>query len=179
MTLHPERLSEPNPPFVRAQRLAIPSSVRDAYADVLRGEADLYVAFVKRALETWVKPGGRLAFLLPLPSTVAGYARPMRQLVEAHKIVEIVDFEPMRRTMFRGVKRPVVALVVQRDPPGPDDSIRLRVVDPDCYDPAGDIVDLTRASTTEIGRDDFVTLYAPVDLGDDDELDEEDEDDAA
>ncbi len=169
-----------NPPFVRAQRLAIPLAIRDAYADILRGEADLYVAFVKRALETWVKPGGRLAFILPLPSTVAGYARPMRELVEAHRIVEIVDFEPMRRVMFRGVKRPVVALIVQRDPPTPEDRIRIRVVDPDCYDPVGDVVDLTRASTTEIGRTDFVTLYAPIDLGDDDEAeDAEDEDDAA
>ena len=161
-----------NPPFVRAQRLGIPDTIRHAYADVLQGEADIYVAFVKRALETWVKPGGRMAFILPIPATVAGYAAGLRRLVERHRIVELIDFEPMRRVMFRGVKRPVIALIVEKNEPADDDTVILRVLDASCYDETSDAVLMSGASTTVITRADFLGLYAPTDFDEDDAEDE-------
>lgn len=161
-----------NPPFVRAQRLGMPESIRDAYSDVLKGEADIYVAFVKRALDAWVKPGGRMAFILPLPVTVADYAAGLRSLVETYRIIEIIDFEPMRRVMFRGVKRPVMALIVEKCAPAENDVIRLRLMDPSCYDADNDIVLVDTAVTTNVARADFIDLYSPTSFDEEDEEEE-------
>jgi len=154
-----------NPPFVRAQRLSMPDSVRADYADVLTVEADLYVAFVKRALEAWVVPGGRLGFIVPLVAASADYAAPMRHMVERHRIIELIDFEQVGRAMFRGVKRPALGLVVERTEPADDDMITLRTLSTSCYDAASDELDFSRSQVATIRRSDFLLAYVPANLG--------------
>lgn len=63
-----------NPPFLgyhRARRIA-----------GLNGFASAWAAFALRALD-WLKPGGRLALVLPAELMAAGYAAPLRRLLLA------------------------------------------------------------------------------------------------
>ena len=94
-----------NPPYVRSHRSSMPEHVEADYSEVMVRQADLYVAFLFRAMRYWVKPGGRLGFIVPIAFLTADYAADLRDLLAAYRIVEIVDLEALRKVTFRGVKR--------------------------------------------------------------------------
>jgi hypothetical protein len=153
-----------NPPYVRAHRLTMPEHVAADYSEVHAGQVDLYVSFVYRALKWWVKPGGRLGFIVPITVLTADYAAPLRRLIEKYKLLEIVDLEGLRKLTFRGVKRQTVALIIQNVPPGEEDYVRFTTLSRECYDPEADLVRMERADVAIVRRADMMSAayHAPL-----------------
>ena len=111
-----------NPPYVRARR--IPPDVRAdlrarfAFAE---GQFDLTVPFIERSL-SWLRPGGRLGFVLPNKVLVSAYARRLREALTGQgdegALVEITDLAG-DETAFDGVCAYPVLVVVERRRAGP------------------------------------------------------------
>lgn len=141
-----------NPPYVRSHRSSMPEHVETDYSEVMVGQADLYIAFLFRAMRYWVKPGGRLGFIVPIAFLTADYAAELRDLLAAYHIVEIVDLEALRKVTFRGVKRPTVTLIIENAPGSEDDVIKITNVSMACYDKALDRVDMAKAQVSFIDR---------------------------
>lgn len=150
-----------NPPYVRAHRRT-KDALAGAYAEVAHGQYDLYIPFLYRALRSWLKPGGRMGFVVPMGVLDAGYASALRTVLSEFRIVEIVDLELLRRKTFHGVKRPVVILIVERTPAGHDDTVRVTTVADDAYDAGNDYVDMGKAKSVELRRGDLAqTTWLP------------------
>ncbi|MGA8907222.1 MAG: N-6 DNA methylase [Acidobacteriaceae bacterium] len=141
-----------NPPYVRSHRSSLPEHIESDYSEVMVRQADLYVAFVFRAMRYWVKPGGRLGFIVPIAFLTADYAAELREFLVRFRIVEIVDFEALRKITFRGVKRPTVTLVIENTPGADEDLVKITTVALPCYDKALDHVDLSKAVVSQIPR---------------------------
>ncbi len=86
-----------NPPYLRSIRLkehdpALWRRVRGAFAATAHGEWDLYGAFLEASLD-WVRPGGRIGWVVPSRWLTAAWAAGLRGLLAARGAVrEVVDF---------------------------------------------------------------------------------------
>ena len=82
-----------NPPYIRWD--AIPARLRDCYKarfSTFKQRADLYVAFIERALEL-LQSEGQIGFLCPGNWTRNGYGGPIRELLTSRgHLKKIVDF---------------------------------------------------------------------------------------
>ena len=105
-----------NPPYVRARRL--PAERREDLRrrfDYASGQFDLTVPFVERALE-WLRPGGRLGFVLPNKVLVAAYAKRLRRaLRKEHRLVEVCDLAAEEGAFGGACAYPVLVVVERRD----------------------------------------------------------------
>jgi hypothetical protein len=141
-----------NPPYVRYHRHKMDDRTRSAYARVLQGQPDLYIMFLYRALRSWLKPGGRTAFIIPIAVLEADYAERLRSVIAEYKLIEIMDLEPLRKLTFRGVKRQTVILVLENSPPSDDDLVTVGVAGTESYDPNTELIDLNLAISSQIPR---------------------------
>jgi SAM-dependent methyltransferase len=111
-----------NPPFVNIRELARQRSpayiarLRERF-QTARGNFDLYVLFIERALQ-WLRPGGRCGLILPNKWATLDYARPCRELLlEQATIDDIVDLSSQR--VFREASvYPHLLLFTKRPPAG-------------------------------------------------------------
>ncbi|MDH5283560.1 MAG: N-6 DNA methylase, partial [Gemmatimonadota bacterium] len=121
-----------NPPWVRAEQLS--RRTRTLLSDRFRWwrtggagfshQPDLALAFVERGLEL-LKPGGVLAFLLPVKVATAGYARVMRRaLAGQHALHVIADLADLPEARFAAVAYPAL-LVASRGAPPENQLVRL------------------------------------------------------
>jgi hypothetical protein len=140
-----------NPPYVRAHR-RIAGTLGEQYGEVAEGQFDLYLLFVYRALRVWVKPGGRMGFIVPNAVLDAGYAGSLRAILREYRLVEIVDLEQLRKKTFHGVKRPTVVLIVENSPGADDDLVVLTTATTACYRVADDQVDMSLAVRVIVPR---------------------------
>jgi hypothetical protein len=141
-----------NPPYVSAENQTA-FAFGDTYDEVGEWQADLYVFFIYRALRQWVKPGGRLAVIVPYAILEADYAAQLRAIMRECRIVEIVDLEGVAKAVFRGVKRVVVILVLERLAEGAqleDFPVMSSTLGPDAYDEEHDVIDFSRAHRSEL-----------------------------
>lgn len=151
-----------NPPYVRAARQAKQHLASDFDA-ISKGQIDLYVPFVFRALKWWLKPGGRMGLVIPMAVLDAVYAEPLRAVLAEYRILEIIDLELLRKKTFHGVKRPTVVLIVENDRPQDDDLVTITTVPPDAHDAVADTVDMTKSVKAKIARRDLLlTSYLPA-----------------
>ena len=141
-----------NPPYVRAHRLALDDRTRRAYSRIMYGQVDLYCMFLYRALRTWLKPGGRTAFIMPIAVLEAGYAEGLRGVIAEYRLIEIVDLEALRKLTFRGVKKQTIIMVLENAPATDEDMVTVKIAGVECYDSAKDQIDLTRAVSSQIKR---------------------------
>ena len=141
-----------NPPYVRAHRLALDERTKKAYGRIMFGQVDLYCMFLYRALRTWLKPGGRTAFIIPIAVLEAGYAEGLRGVLAEYKIIELVDLEALRKLTFRGVKKQTIIIVLENAPAADDDLVTVRIAGTECYDSTTDQIDLNRATSSQIRR---------------------------
>ncbi len=141
-----------NPPYVRYHRHTLDERTRQAYARVLQGQPDLYIMFLYRALRSWLKPGARTAFIIPIAVLEADYADKLRQVISEYRLIEIVDLEALRKLTFRGVKRQTVILVLENSPSTPEELVTVSIAGTACYDSATELIDLTRAVRSQIPR---------------------------
>lgn len=141
-----------NPPYVRYHRHTLDDRTRAAYSRVLQGQPDLYIMFLYRALRSWLKPGGRTAFIVPVAVLEADYSERLRSVIAEYKLIEIMDLEALRKLTFRGVKRQTVILVLENTPAQDEDLVTVGVAGTECYDAANDLIDLSKATTSQILR---------------------------
>jgi hypothetical protein len=106
-----------------------------------------------------VRPGGRLAVIVPIAVLEADYAAKLRRVFREARLLEIVDLEGVAKNTFRGVKRVTIILVFERkvEPVEEDEIVRSVVVGPDAYDERSDSIDFTRARSDLFPRS---ALYA-------------------
>ncbi|RLI07406.1 hypothetical protein DRO32_03935 [Candidatus Bathyarchaeota archaeon] len=83
-----------NPPYIRVDN--IPADRREfykqLYGDFLKGKWDIYVLFIRRGLE-WLKPGGKLGFIVSNKFFTAEYGGPLRKWMLDERCVfeKVVD----------------------------------------------------------------------------------------
>ncbi len=141
-----------NPPYVRAHRLALDDRTKRAYHRIMDGQVDLYCMFLYRALRSWLKPGGRTAFIIPIAVLEAGYAEGLRSVIAEYRLIEIVDLEPLRKLTFRGVKKQTIIMVLENAPAADNDMVTVAIAGTECYDAASDEIDLSKATSSQIER---------------------------
>ncbi len=90
-----------NPPYVNIRQLAKATSpermewLRERYCTA-RGNFDLYVLFIERAIEL-LKPGGRCGLIVPNKWATLDYARPCRELLLSDTTIEqVIDLSGER-----------------------------------------------------------------------------------
>jgi hypothetical protein len=138
-----------NPPYIRAERSGA-AGAGDAYEAVTFKNTDSSIFFIYRALQQWVKPGGTLAFIVPIGITEATYAGPLRRILQGYRIRLIADLEGLGKVTFRGVKRATVIMVVEKSPASADDDVELLQLDPSAL--IDDEIDFTHAKRTTVRR---------------------------
>jgi len=114
-----------NPPFVRCR--ALPPDLRQQlrrHYGTARGPFNLAVPFVERCL-AWLRPGGRLALVLPNKLLVAGYAAALRRLLcQEATLEEVIDLSD--HELFAAAAYPIVLLASRGRPPA---GHRVRLVE--------------------------------------------------
>lgn len=111
-----------NPPYVRWEQ--IPQEQREVtleyLADDVSGRADLYLAFVKIALET-VDNGGYMLFVLPHTFLLSKNARPVRKRIsEEFWVRHLVDLSAMQ--VFEAASSYPILLIAERKSDAPTPS---------------------------------------------------------
>jgi hypothetical protein len=142
-----------NPPYIRSERQGS-ANYRTSYGEVAFRGTDTSIYFVYRALKHWVKPGGRLAFIVPIGLLEAEYAGPLRRLMAKYRIKLIADLEGLGKATFRGVKRATVIVIVEKVPASPDDDVELLQLDPTAVveDALDDVIDFGKARRSILKR---------------------------
>lgn len=141
-----------NPPYVRPHRLTLHGGALAAYEEVARGQVDLYVHFLYRAVRGWVKDGGHVSFIVPMGVLEASYSGPLRKVLGEFKLVEVVDMEALRKKTFRGIKRPTVIFVLENRPGSEDDEVATTTLSMGCYDADTDTIDFSKADRSTVTR---------------------------
>jgi len=108
-----------NPPYVNIRQLAKAISpermerLRTLYCTA-RGNFDLYVLFIERAIEL-LKPGGRCGLIVPNKWATLDYARPCRELLLRHTTIEqVIDLSGER--VFAGASVYPQVLIFRKQP---------------------------------------------------------------
>ncbi|WP_156417950.1 class I SAM-dependent DNA methyltransferase [Aureimonas sp. AU4] len=149
-----------NPPYVRPERTGS-ADYGSVYKQVAFKNTDTSIYFIYRALRHWVKPGGRLAFIVPIGMSEAAYAGKLRRVLQGYRIKLIADLEGLGKATFRGVKRPTIIVVVEHAPSSQEDSIEILQLDPTCL--IEDVIDFDRATRTIVKRYELDRLaYVPA-----------------
>jgi hypothetical protein len=141
-----------NPPYVRSERSG-GTGGGSAYADVTYKNTDAAVFFIYRALKQWVKPGGSLAFIVPIGITEAAYAGRLRRVLGGYRIRLIADLEGLGKATFRGVKRATVIMVVEKVAGTPDDDVEVLQLDVSALE--NDVIDFGKAKRATVKRSDL------------------------
>lgn len=151
-----------NPPYIRAERSGA-AGAGDAYNSVTFKNTDSSIFFIYRALQQWVKPGGTLAFIVPIGITEAAYAGPLRRILQGYRVRMIADLEGLGKVTFRGVKRATVIMVVEKSPASADDDVELLQLDATAL--IEDQIDFNHAKRATVKRGMLDRLaYLPTNL---------------
>jgi transcriptional regulator with XRE-family HTH domain len=151
-----------NPPYIRSERTGS-ADYGTVYEEVSYKNTDTSIYFIYRALRQWVKPGGRLAFIVPIGMSEAAYAGPLRRVLEGYRIKLIADLEGLGKATFRGVKRPTIIMIVENTPPSPNDDVEMFQLDSTAL--VDDVIDFTKAKRTIVKRNLLDRLaYVPSEL---------------
>jgi transcriptional regulator with XRE-family HTH domain len=138
-----------NPPYIRSERTGS-ADYGSVYEEVTYKNTDTSIYFIYRALRQWVKPGGRLAFIVPIGMSEAAYAGPLRRVLESYRITLVADLEGLGKATFRGVKRPTIIMIVEKADPSPDDEVEMLQLGPTSL--IDDVIDFTKATRTKVKR---------------------------
>ncbi len=109
-----------NPPYIRYQLIDADVRERALFRARELGVrltqlSSLWAPFVVHAAK-WLRPGGRMAFVLPAELLHSQYARPVRDfLLRAFRKVTVVTFESR---VFPGALTEIILLLAEKGPPG-------------------------------------------------------------
>jgi len=121
-----------NPPWVRQESLAtIKVALKERY-QTYEGKADLYTFFLEQA-QRLVRPGGRVAFVLPNKFFKAEYGEPLRAYLAKNTWIEsVVDFGHNRDLFPDADVFPCVLVTRRPDPAlGPAGDAAVAVIEGD------------------------------------------------
>lgn len=111
-----------NPPYLRHHRLPPETKARlrqfgqSLIGKPLDGRAGFHVYFLLRAL-TLLRPGGRLAFVMPSDTTEGVFAPTLWAWITRHFRLDAVITFPPDNTPFPGVDTNAVVFLIRRDAP--------------------------------------------------------------
>jgi adenine-specific DNA-methyltransferase len=118
-----------NPPYVNIRQLckSLPreriDNLRRRFATA-RGNFDLYVLFIERALEL-LRPGGRCGLIVPNKWATLDYARPCRELLLKQTTIEhVIDFA--EAGAFAGASVYPQVIIFRKQPAARDHVIQVR-----------------------------------------------------
>jgi hypothetical protein len=155
-----------NPPYVRPHRLSLERGFIQTYHEVAQGQVDLYIPFLYRAIRGWVKPGGKVSFIVPMGVLDSAYAGQLRRVLSEFKLLEIVDLEALRKKTFRGIKRPTIIFVLENSPASENDELTSTTLSMDCYDADTDSIQFEKAQKSIVKRSQISqSAYLPTDVG--------------
>jgi methylase of polypeptide subunit release factors len=126
-----------NPPYVSIRELAKSHSPQEVAQlrkrfRTARGNFDLYVLFIERALQ-WLEPGGRLGFIIPNKWATLDYARALREmLLEQTTLEQIVDLSSLRVFPQAGTYPQIILL--QRQPAAKTHGVKISAAIDDTMD---------------------------------------------
>lgn len=106
-----------NPPFVSYERMrddqkSAISTIRNKYQGILRTRASLWAYFLLHSLE-FLRPGGRMAFILPNAIGSADYSRPIiTHLEEKFRSIKMIHLGE-RLFMYDGVDERISLLLLE------------------------------------------------------------------
>jgi N-6 DNA Methylase len=117
-----------NPPWVRGERVpaALRAEYRTSYPDLGAGNVDLAAYFVRRALD-WLRPDGRLGFVLTAGLADARSSAGLRALLATRTIEAVVGLE-WAGALFPGASVIPLVLVVRNAPPARGHQVRVGTV---------------------------------------------------
>jgi hypothetical protein len=105
-----------NPPYVRQEHLSSIKPYLETAYQTYHGMADLYVYFYELGLR-YLKPGGRLSFVVTNKWMKAGYAEPLRRFFAEQAWIEsVVDFGHAKQIFEEADVFP--SIIVARKPTG-------------------------------------------------------------
>ena len=84
-----------NPPYVRIQNLngILKESYTSSYKNIISGNYDLYVLFIKKGYEL-LRNGGKLGYILPNKFFTTDYGHKIREYILEHQCIsKIIDFK--------------------------------------------------------------------------------------
>lgn len=126
-----------NPPFSKLARNRV--AFLDRYGDIIYGQPNLYQLFLWWAVRA-VKPGGRIAFLMPQSFRSGLYFHKLRQQLASNCDLQAVTLFTSRIGIFNGVDSPLMTITLQKRPSPLPKASRNTVavrVSPDGNDLAG------------------------------------------
>jgi len=116
-----------NPPYVRNER--VPPQDREmlagSYSVLRHRNTDLSAYFIYRAVTHWLRPGGRLGFVVSLGLANSEATQRLRQHLRKWRIEEVVSLEWMATELFAGADIVPMLLVAARTPAAPDDPVSV------------------------------------------------------
>jgi adenine-specific DNA-methyltransferase len=113
-----------NPPYVRIEKLekSVKEALKNAFADVHSGTADLYVYFYRKGIEL-LRQNGRLAFITPNKFLRAGYGQAIRDFLAQQTTLEmLIDFGDL--PVFDATTYPFIT-VARKAIPSKDHSLEM------------------------------------------------------
>ena len=105
-----------NPPYSKVWRKGAKEARALAGRADLGGHTNLYSLFVIRALD-WLRPGGRLAFVLPTSFVAGPYFSGLREEILDRAEVVRLDLHQQREDLFLDATQDVCLLVLRRHHP--------------------------------------------------------------
>jgi hypothetical protein len=152
-----------NPPYVRMHRVKMSKEIRKSYSEVDHKSTDLSVYFAYRAIQWWLKDGGRMAFFLPFALSESAYADNLRRILERYKLIELVDLELLGNTVFHGANIVAMIVIIEKTPASPGDLVQITTLDESSFDAESASIDITRATVTTQPRGDItLSKYLPA-----------------
>ena len=151
-----------NPPYVSVKNAQISPGLLSEYDAVSAGQTDLSALFFFRALEWWLKPGGRLAFIVNFALANTAAATKLRDTLRGYKIIELINFEDLGQSLFTGISVVAMGIIVEKTKPSPDDIVQITTVLLPCLNKSKNEIDMSRAVRVDIERK-FINLdyYIP------------------
>jgi type I restriction-modification system DNA methylase subunit len=142
-----------NPPYVRPERSNQElDQVSCGYYDrEISHKINLYALFIYRALDGWLKPGGKLGFVVPLSFCDNDECASLRALFKINNrftITEIVDMEAVSPFIFDAAVNPII-LFAENRPATEDDVVVVRIAGNECIvNPSARQFDLSQSTVT-------------------------------
>jgi len=138
-----------NPPYVRPERNGgrLDEFSESKFGAINGAKKDLYTLFLYKALKSWCRADGIVAFIIPLSfcdNDSNAELRKRFQIGCEFRILELVDLEALAPHIFDASVNPLI-IIADRHKATEDDTVIVRVANMDCFSEELGI-DLTKAS---------------------------------
>ena len=127
-----------NPPYIRAERLKVPTRWSTYYEEVATGKKDVAAYFLYRAIEgghaatPWLEEGGKMGFIVPFSIADSKASLSLRSVLLRHHLLELVDLESLSNEVFtsgiatsRSTVAPILMIAGKSRVDNPDYKVKI------------------------------------------------------